>query len=65
MSKESEEKHIEKHIEKHKITHGVLDVLVAEFLDANPNKFPSETSIYELMVWSYHQTLPKKEKRHD
>jgi len=37
--------------------HHSMDVLMACYLEANPRKWPSNTTLTELMVWSYKQTL--------
>ena len=53
-----------KHKKRHQELHKSLDELVADFLSHNKWKIPSQTTLLELMEWSYKQTnnpeeLPK------
>jgi hypothetical protein len=43
------------HKARHMILHAALDELVADFV-TNTQRLPSETSLTELMEWSYEQT---------
>ena len=52
MSIETEE-HRQRHVELHKN----LDELVADWIIHNPGKFPSSTTILELIRWSHQQTI--------
>ena len=57
----NKEKHIERHLELHK----ALDELAADWLDNQPTeseKLFSNTTIMELMEWSYEQTKNPTEK---
>lgn len=38
--------------------HTALDILLAQFLTANPDKLPSKTSVLELAAWSYERCHP-------
>ena len=44
------------HKQRHEMLHQNLDELVADFIDQTEG-LPSETTILELMRWSYEQTL--------
>lgn len=44
------------HIERHKELHKYLDELSADFI-SHTKKLVSETTIMELMEWSYQQTI--------
>lgn len=46
----------EEHIERHKLLHAHFDELIADWI-GHTEKLPSETSVRELMQWSYEQTL--------
>ena len=46
----------EKHKKRHKELHKYLDELIADFIIHNDNKFLNNTTIMELMKWSYQQT---------
>jgi hypothetical protein len=35
--------------------HAVLDAIVASFLEANPDKLPSTTTVLELIEWHHRQ----------
>ena len=50
------EKHKLRHIKLHKM----LDELIADFI-RHTNKMPSTTTLHDLMVWSYEQTIEPKE----
>ena len=52
-----EESHKKRHIELHQY----LDELVADFIN-HTEKRPSETSVMELMSWSFEQTKIPTEK---
>ena len=43
------------HIEKHKALHRSFDELMADFI-SHTDKLPSQTSIMDLMKWSFEQT---------
>ena len=47
----------EKHRDQHVKLHQALDELLADFLAQHPRKLPSNTSVTELMRWSYRQTV--------
>ena len=57
----------EEHKERHQKLHRSLDELIADWLDhqlLSSNKRFSNTTIMELIEWSYQQTLnPSDEKR--
>ena len=44
------------HRERHKELHNSLDELYADYLAQNPGKLPSNTTVLELLHWSYQQT---------
>ena len=46
----------EEHKDRHKLLHGNLDELVADWIESNPGKLPSKSTILELMQWSKGQT---------
>lgn len=50
-----DKEHLQKHIE----LHHALDELVADFL-TETGKFPSKSTVIELMEWSYLQTKQEK-----
>lgn len=52
------------HIERHKKLHHELDELVADFVQHTKAR-PSTTTVWELMKWSYEQTLDPTEEPHD
>jgi len=52
------EEHKQRHIELHK----ALDELLADFI-THTKKLPSETSLTELIKWSYEQTQNPVRKR--
>lgn len=50
----------EDHTKRHKQLHAYLDELVADFIGGQPypsTKMPSNTTVMELMEWSYGQTF--------
>lgn len=51
----SDKEHLEKHIQ----LHNSFDELLADFI-SHTGKRPSETSVMELMNWSYEQTINPK-----
>ena len=53
----NKKEHLKKHIELHK----ALDELMADFI-YHTQKLPSETTVTELMEWSYEQTKEYWEK---
>jgi len=57
MKTENMEK--QEHIERHKVLHKELDELIADFMQ-NTNNMPSQTTILELMRWSFEQTEEKQ-----
>jgi len=52
----------EEHQERHKLLHKELDELVADFISIT-NKMPSQTSLMELMTWSFEQTKNPTDKK--
>lgn len=46
---------------RHTILHRHLDELVADFIHIT-GKIPSQTTVMELMQWSYKQTISPEEK---
>ena len=46
------EEHKQRHIELHR----KCDELLADFMTHNENKYPSQTTVWELMNWSHEQT---------
>ena len=46
----------EEHIERHIVLHKELDELVADFI-THTKGLPSQTTMLELMHWSYEQTI--------
>lgn len=46
----------QKHIKRHVLLHKRFDELLADFLDNNRMKLPSNTTALELMQWSHKQT---------
>jgi len=44
------------HVARHELLHQMLDELLADYLFHNRNKLPSNTTILELMQWSFEQT---------
>ena len=46
----------DEHIEKHKILHRNLDELIANFI-SHTDCLPSDTTLMQLMKWSYMQTI--------
>ena len=45
-----------KHKDRHIVLHKCLDELIADFI-MHTNKFPSKTTLMELMEWSYKQQI--------
>lgn len=53
----------EEHIERHKMLHEYFDELLADWISHTSN-LPSKATVYELMQWSYRQTInPTEEER--
>lgn len=48
-----DEEHRRRHLELHKS----FDELMADFLAQHPGSMPSNTTLTELMAWSYEQTI--------
>lgn len=44
------------HVQRHKELHASLDELYADYLTQNKGKLPSNTTVLELLQWSYQQT---------
>jgi hypothetical protein len=53
------EQHRERHIELHK----ALDELIADWITAT-GKYPSKSTVFELLEWSHSQTLEPHENTH-
>lgn len=51
----------EQHIERHELLHKMFDELVADYLVWNPGKVPSNTTMLEIMAWSFRQTKEPSE----
>lgn len=51
----------EQHAKHHSTLHRHLDELMADYLMFNPGKVPSNTTVLELMQWSYIQTTEPSE----
>lgn len=51
----------EEHIKRHQELHKSLDELVADMIE-NTAKMLNETTVMELMTWSYQQTINPAEK---
>jgi hypothetical protein len=49
------------HIERHKELHKAFDELLADYL-LYSKKVPGEIPVFELMKWSYQQTLEPQEE---
>lgn len=47
----------EEHIARHKLLHEMFDELGADYLQHHDGALPSNTSMVDLMMWSYQQTL--------
>jgi hypothetical protein len=58
--REQAEKH-RVHKARHLKLHHALDELIADFI-LHVDKWPSETTLFELMQWSYQQTIEPTEK---
>ena len=43
--------------------HAILDRLVAEWIEANPNVYPSKNSVIDLMRWSYQRIVCGENKK--
>ena len=52
-----------KHIKRHKELHRHLDELLADFLRHNNDRGLSNTTLTELMKWSYEQTINPTEQK--
>ena len=52
----------QEHIERHKELHKKIDELVADYI-SNQEKGLEETSVMELIEWSYQQTLNPTSKK--
>lgn len=44
------------HTARHKELHNSLDELFADYITQNTGKYPSNTTVLELLQWSYQQT---------
>jgi hypothetical protein len=53
------------HKKRHQSLHNSLDELVADYLNHNICKIPSQTVLTDLMKWSYNQTLDPTELKSD
>jgi hypothetical protein len=51
----------DQHKQIHKELHRSFDELLADYL-LYSKKLPSEISVFELMKWSYHQTIDPQEE---
>lgn len=51
------------HRDIHKKLHKALDELTADFIQHSGGKLPSNTTVAELMEWSYGQTITPTEDR--
>lgn len=49
-----------KHIARHKILHQAFDELLADWI-THTGRLPSQATIFELMEWSYAQTISPAE----
>ena len=47
----------EKHVQRHDELHLMLDELIADYLYHNTGSLMSDTTIMELLIWSYRQTI--------
>lgn len=47
----------DEHIALHRQLHDSLDRLLADFLDHNRGRVPSNTTVTDLMTWSHQQTI--------
>ena len=56
MPKRREAMTAEEHVARHKLLHEMFDELLADFLFHNSNKLPSNTTLTDLMKWSFEQT---------
>lgn len=52
------------HIERHEFLHKALDELIADFIQHNIDKSLGNTTVMELMIWSYRQTCKPEENPH-
>jgi hypothetical protein len=53
----------EEHQQEHIALHRAFDQLVADFLMHHPAALPSETTLKQLMEWSYRQTVDPESDR--
>ena len=54
----------EEHRKRHKELHVRMDELLGDFI-SHTGKLPSETSVMELIEWSYKQTLNPQEMKYE
>lgn len=54
----------EEHIQKHKDLHRSLDELLADFI-THTGELPSKSSIFELVEWSFEQSINPTELEED
>lgn len=52
----------EDHIQRHKMLHEHLDELIADYVTSS-NKLLGDTTVLELMDWSYKQTVDPFERQ--
>jgi len=50
-----------RHKSRHIFLHRILDELVADFIQHNKTKVPTQTTVTELMIWSHKQTIKPEE----
>ena len=48
---------IEEHKEIHEKLHLALDELLADYIEHNPEKLPTKSTIMELVIWSHQQVI--------
>lgn len=46
-----------RHKARHEELHQAFDELIADYLRHHPRKLPSNTTMLELMTWSFEQTI--------
>lgn len=51
----------EQHAKHHGTLHRHLDELMADYMTFHPGALPSETTVLQLMQWSYTQTVEPSE----
>jgi len=51
----------ETHKARHKFLHEAFDELIADFIQHNDGKSPSDTTVMELIMWSHRQTYEPSE----